>query len=197
LAYDAAIWSDPDSTSRWLNLWATREFGLPIAGKVADIVDRYGQYAARRKFELITPSTFSLINYNEAANVLTEWDELVKDAQGVYRGLSEDARPAFFELVLQPCTAGHIVTDIHITAAKNNLYASQRRTSTQAMADKAVKLFKDDHDLTVAYHQLLNGKWNHIMDQTHLGYLYWRVDSLQIRLLLLNRTLLVRLGNSR
>ncbi|KAK1147750.1 ATP synthase mitochondrial F1 complex assembly factor 1 [Aspergillus melleus] len=174
LAYDTPRWSSPDSTSEWLTLWAAREFGSPIATKTGDIMNRYGMYAARRKYELLSPQTFSLVNYNEADNVLLGWEKLVKDAQQVYDSLRPAARPAFFEMVLHPCMAGYVVTDIHITAGKNNLYAGQRRTSANALAQKALKLFKEDHELTQRYHNLLDGKWMHIMDQTHLGYDYWQ-----------------------
>ncbi|KAF9883989.1 hypothetical protein FE257_002430 [Aspergillus nanangensis] len=173
LAYDFPRMSSPDSTLDWLKLWAAREFGVS-ANAVADIMNRYGMYAARRKYELLSPQTFSLINYNEADKVLKEWEQLVKDAQKVYNSLSPAARPAFFELVLHPCTAGYIVTNIHITAGKNNLYAAQRRTSANTLANKALELFKEDHQLTQRYHQLLDGKWKYIMDQTHLGYSYWQ-----------------------
>ena len=177
LAYDTPRWSSPDSTSEWLTLWAAREFGSPIAKKTGDIMNRYGMYAARRKYELLSPQTFSLVNYNEADNVLLGWEKLVKDAQQVYDSLRPAARPAFFEMVLHPCMAGYVVTDIHITAGKNNLYAGQRRTSANALAQKALKLFKEDHELTQRYHNLLDGKWMHIMDQTHLGYDYWFVSA--------------------
>lgn len=173
MAYDTPLWSSPDSTAKWLKLWATREFGAAVAEDTADVMNRYGMYAARRKYELLTPQTYSLINYNEADNVLKKLETLVNDAQEIYQRLSPAAQPAFFELVLHPCTAGYIVTDIHITAAKNNLYANQRRTSANVLAKKALKLFNDDHAKTEGYHKLLGGKWKHIMDHTHLGYNYW------------------------
>jgi len=37
-----------------------------------------------------------------------------------------------------------------------------------------MKRFNDDHKLTEEYHKLLDGKWNHMMDQTHYGYNYWQ-----------------------
>lgn len=134
---------------------------------------RYGMYAARRKYELVDPNTYNVINYNEADNVLNEWKALADDAQKIYKGLDASVQPSFFELVLHPCLAGATVINIHITAAKNKLYASQRRTSANTLAEQALKLFKDDYALAQRYHELLDGKWNHIMDQTHLGYNYW------------------------
>jgi hypothetical protein len=36
-------------------------------------------------------------------------------------------------------------------------------------------LFQADIDLSNYYnHTLLNGKWDHMMDQTHIGYTYWQ-----------------------
>ena len=42
------------------------------------------------------------------------------------------------------------------------------------MADRARELFKQDAELSDEYnHRLAGGKWNHMMDQTHLGYWFW------------------------
>lgn len=144
-----------------------------MAEATRKVMDKYSMYAGRRKYELLETRTYSLLNYNEAERVSTQWKNLVSEANEIYNGLSSERQPAFFELVLHPCMAGQIVTEIHITAGKNNLYASQKRTSANALADDALNLFKDDHELTQAYHTLLDGKWKHMMDQTHIGYTYW------------------------
>lgn len=180
LAYDAPRWSATDSTAEWLQAWAGREFGAENADEVADIMNRYGMYAARRKYELLEPSTFSLINYNEGERVLNEWRTLVDDAEKVNKKLHPAERASFFEFVLHPCRAGYIVTDIYITAAKNDLHAGQRRTNTNNLADLALKLFNQDHVTMEEYHELLHGKWRPIMDQTHLGYNYWLVHALSL-----------------
>ena len=130
-------------------------------------------YAGRRKYELLDTETYSLINYDEAETVLRQWADLRRRAQSIYDQLRPEAQPAFFQLVLHPCKAAHIVHDIYITVAKNNLYAAQRRTSANALANEALRLFSEDHMLTREYHSILDGKWNHMMDQTHLGYSYW------------------------
>lgn len=57
------------------------------------------------------------------------------------------------------------VNQIHINAAKNNLYSQQRRQSTNAWAATVLDEFAYDRSLTNPYHALLNGKWNHMMDQ--------------------------------
>jgi hypothetical protein len=41
-------------------------------------------------------------------------------------------------------------------------------------ADYAKSCYAKDFLLTIEYHQLANGKWNHMMDQTHIGYTNWQ-----------------------
>lgn len=49
----------------YLELWAGRDFGAGVAKEVADIMSNYGVYSARRHAELISPTTFSYVNYDE------------------------------------------------------------------------------------------------------------------------------------
>lgn len=135
---------------------------------------------AKRKYELIDPSIYSLINYEEADNLLAEWQTLAKDAQSIYDSLPAAARPAFFQMVLHPVLAGGNVHDLHISAAKNRLYAGQGRTSANAWAQRVLDKFNFDHELTQRYNELLGGKWTHMMDQTHLGYVYWQQPMRQV-----------------
>ncbi len=45
---------------------------------------------------------------------------------------------------------------------------------TNTYADQVKKLYANDSLITRQHHQLNNGKWNHLMDQTHIGYTYWQ-----------------------
>ncbi|KAI9761816.1 MAG: urea active transporter [Chaenotheca gracillima] len=173
LAYDMPSWG-PESTMDWLQMWATREFGESMANDIATVLNTYSVLAGRRKYELVEPETYSLINYNEADTVLEEWKNLTDQAQSIYEKLDAGTQPSFFELVLHPTTAAYTVHDIHISAARNNLYAMQGRSSTNQIAQSVMSSFQQDHNLTDTYHKLLDGKWNHMMDQTHLGYVYWQ-----------------------
>jgi len=63
---------------------------------------------------------------------------------------------------------------MYIAAGKNHLYAAQRRATTNDLADQVQILFNSDTQLCSYYnHKLANGKWNHMMDQTHIGYTSW------------------------
>ncbi|KAK0712816.1 hypothetical protein B0T26DRAFT_649388 [Lasiosphaeria miniovina] len=174
LAYDAGRW-DVDSTGAWAAAWAAREFGSAHAAAIGTLVERYGMYAARRKFELVEQGTYSVVNYGEADAVLAQWDALVAGAQAVHDVLDAAAQPAFFETVLHPALAGRIVHKVYIGGAKNSLFAAQKRNAANDMISYVLDASAEDANLTSRWDSLLGGKWKHFMDQTHLGYDgYWQ-----------------------
>ncbi|KAG9231330.1 hypothetical protein BJ875DRAFT_407145 [Amylocarpus encephaloides] len=177
MAYDMTQYGEPKSTQTWLMQWATREFGSTVASATASVVDRYGMYANRRKYELMDASIYSVVNYDEADTVLNQWRTLATEAQAIHDSLSVAAQPSFFEMVLHPCKAAYILHLLYVSTAKNNLYASQGRVSAASHGATAVSAFAADSALASTYHKLLGGKWNHMMDQTHIGYTYWQQPS--------------------
>jgi hypothetical protein len=165
LGYDAEHWNI-DSTTSWLQTWATREFGnTELSPQIAELVVRYGMYAARRKYELIVPQTYSVINYNEADAVAEQWKQLAQDAQAISDKLDDVAKDAFFQVVLQPALAGHIINEIYITAAKNSFYAGQKRNSANDLVAKNLQLLAEDANLTARWDAMLDGKWKHMLDR--------------------------------
>ena len=173
MARDPNRWGK-DHLQEFTELWAEREFGPEYANEIAEIVSKYTQYNGRRKPEQLEPDTFSQVNYREAERVYSEWKSLTEQAERVYQKLPEDKRDAFFELVLYPTKASAIVNELYITAGKNHLYATQGRVSTNDLAQEARTLFAADEALSDEYnHTLAHGKWDHMMDQTHIGYTFW------------------------
>jgi hypothetical protein len=164
MAYDTPKWLY-NSAPTWINLWAAREFDAKHAPAIVSVLDRYGMLAARRKYELIDPSVYSVINYNEADAVLAQWEQLAEDAQAIYNTLEAAYQPAFYEMILQPVLGGQVVNQIYIGAAKNSWYAAQKRNSANTVAMNVLGDFKQDHVLTQRYHDLLGGKWNHMLDR--------------------------------
>jgi hypothetical protein len=173
MAYDMNLFSSPDSTTSWLARWATREFGSAVSTATASVMDRYGRFANRRKYELLDATIYSVVNYNEADTVLNEWETMVANAQKIYDSLPANAQPGFFELVLHPCKAGYILHQLYVNTAKNNLYAKQNRVSAAMYGANAVSAYAADSALATTYHKMLGGKWDHMMDQTHIGYTNW------------------------
>ncbi|MDI7776677.1 glycosyl hydrolase 115 family protein [Asticcacaulis sp. EMRT-3] len=155
--------------------WAERDFGEAYAAETADIVSRYTKYNGWRKPEMVTPDTYSLINYREAEQMEAAWTEVVQRAEKLYADLPQAWHDAFYQLVLHPAKASAGVTLMNISAGRNQLYARQGRASTNAEAARTRLLFQQDQAMSDYYnHQLVQGKWNHMMDQTHLGEFTWQ-----------------------
>jgi hypothetical protein len=174
LAWDPKKWT-ADKVSAFTEMWAEREFGKQFAPQIANVMSSYTRYSARRKPELLSPNTYSLVNYSEADCVLAAWKQLAVDANDIYKRLPSDERDAFFETVLYPIKASEIVNELYIDAAKNRLYAAQGRASANDYAARVRDLFQADAALSGYYnHDLAGGKWDHMMDQTHIGYTRWQ-----------------------
>ena len=173
LAWSPEKWPK-EKISEFTRLWAERQFGPEYATEIAEILAKYTKYNGRRKPELLEPGTYSLVDYGEAEKALADFHEITVRAEGIQSKLPESLHDAFFELVLYPTKASALVTELYITAGKNQLYANQGRASANDLAAQARALFQQDADLTAYYnHTLAHGKWDHIMDQTHIGYTFW------------------------
>jgi len=173
LAWNPARWPKENITE-FAGLWATREFGPQYAREIADIVSKYAKYNGRRKPELLEPGTYSQVNYVEAETVANEFQALVSHAEKIYGQLPQNEKDAFYQLVLYPTKASAVVTELYVTAGKNQLYARQGRARTNDLASEASTLFHTDAELSSYYnHTLADGKWDHLMDQTHIGYTFW------------------------
>jgi hypothetical protein len=170
---------DPKAMSKeniavFTRTWAQREFGPEYAESIADIVSKYAKYNGWRKPELLEGNIFSLVNYQEAERVTRAWQAITTEAEKIQDRLPPEYQDAFFQLVRYPTKASATVAEMYIAAERNRLYSVQGRASANAEAERVRKLFQQDRELSDAYHRLGNGKWNHMMSQTHIGYTGWR-----------------------
>jgi hypothetical protein len=173
-ARDPERWGK-DQLMEFTRLWATREFGAAHADAIASMVAEYTKMNGWRKPELIDPETFSLTNYDEADRVEAQWKKLENQAEALGKELPANEQDAYFELVLHPILASGTVTRLYITAGRNRLYAREGRASTNELASEARALFAEDAAIRYRYnHEIAGGKWDHMMDQTHLGYTWWQ-----------------------
>ena len=76
----------------YTRLWAVREFGPEHAAAIAEIVEKYTRYNGRRKPELLEPSTYSLVNYQEAEKVVADYREIERRADQIYKVLPAEKR---------------------------------------------------------------------------------------------------------
>jgi hypothetical protein len=159
----------------YTRLWAERQFGGKYAKDIAGILTKYTQFNSRRKPELLSPETYSLINFHEAEIVVAEYNGLLEKAKRIGAALPGEYKDAFFQLVLHPVSACANLNELYVTVARNRLYAKQGRTVANSLAEKAKSLYLNDSLISDYYNRVMaGGKWNHMMDQTHIGYTYWQ-----------------------
>ncbi|HEY9194731.1 MAG TPA: glycosyl hydrolase 115 family protein, partial [Mucilaginibacter sp.] len=173
LAWDTNYWTGANIHA-YTKQWASKQFGSEYAGEIADILNKYTRYNGRRKPESLTPFTYSLTNYNEAENVVRDYAQLEKRARLLYNKMPKDLRDAYYQIVLFPVSACAQVNEMYLAAGKNDLYARQLRASTNAMAARTRLFFQKDSALMYYYnHIYARGRWNHFMDESHIGYTNW------------------------
>ncbi len=158
--------------------WARAQFGNEYAKDIADIMSKYGKYNSRRKPELLDANTFSF-HYNEWETVVNEYKALLQKAEAINNKIALDKRDAFFQLVLHPVKACSNLYDMYYHVALNQKAYAQKYAVANQYADKVKALYEKDSLITLEYHQLNNGKWNHMMSQTHIGYTYWQQPNRQ------------------
>ena len=120
LAWDTDRWIQ-DNFDEFTQQWAEREFGPAYARDIADIVAKYTKYNGRRKPELLAPDTYSLVDYQEAENVVADFKAITAKAEKIYSQLPEAKRDAFYELVLFPTKASALVNELYLAAAAERL----------------------------------------------------------------------------
>jgi hypothetical protein len=172
-----------DNILEYTRIWSEKQFGPEYAGEIARIISKYTKCNGRRKPELLSPATYSLVNYREAETAVEDYKAITQQAEDIYNKLSANRRDAFYQLVLFPARASALINELYLAAGKNDLYARQGRVSANDMAAETQRLFSADTSLMGYYNRVFaGGKWNHFMDQAHLGYTSWRdppVNSLQ------------------
>ena len=153
--------------------WADAQFGGKYAQEIGEILARYTKYNARRKPELLEPSTYSLTQFNEADQVVEDYNSLVSRANDIKGKLPEEVQDAYYQLVLYPVEACANLNEMYVAAGKNSYYSMQNRASVNYYADRVKVLFFKDAELTAQHNTFADGKWDHIMEQTHIGYTTW------------------------
>ncbi|MBL7740804.1 MAG: glycosyl hydrolase 115 family protein [Chitinophagaceae bacterium] len=163
----------PADLQKYTEQWAAAQFGSKHAKEIAEILSQYTKYNGRRKPELLDANTYSF-NYNEWSKVVSDYNYLLKKAERINDLLPSEHRDAYFQLVLHPVKACANLNEMYYNVALNKEAYKNKYAAANEYADKVKQLYSNDSLITLQYHQLNSGKWNHMMSQTHIGYTYWQ-----------------------
>ncbi len=158
--------------------WAAQQFGTKHATTIAELLAKYAKYNSRRKPEMLDDKTYSFF-YGEWENVVNDYNDLLNKAEEINNELTAEQRDAFFQLVLHPIKACANLHEMYYNLAMNKEAFKEKYESTNEYADKVKEFYQNDSLITLEYHQLKNGKWNHMMSQKHIGYTSWQEPRFQ------------------
>jgi len=99
---------------------------------------------------------------------------LFREASKINTELPAEYKDAYFELVLHPVEAFANLQNLYTDVALNNICYKENNPLANKYADEAKQFYINDSTISAAYNHINNGKWNHMMDQTHIGYTYWQ-----------------------
>lgn len=175
-AYRPQKWNQHNIQNYFTN-WAADNFGDSQTKQIAYLLEKYSQYGSRIKPELLNADTYLYLPGdpdNQWDRVCNEWRELNTRAQKVNSELPAEYRDAFYQLVLHPVRALGNLHYMYAALARNRYLAAAQNTKANLYADSVKYFYTQDSLITIEYHSINHGKWNHMMDQTHIGYTYWQ-----------------------
>ncbi len=157
----------------YTNNWAASQFGPDYAREIGELLAQYAKINGRRKPELLDATTYSF-NFEEWPSVVKQYKQLYEQAEHIRQQLPARYHDAFFQLVLHPIKACSNLHDMYYHVALNREAYQQKSAITNHYANTVQQLYLTDSLITLEYHRMNNGKWNHMMSQTHIGYTYWQ-----------------------
>lgn len=190
MAYDFNKWgtSNTNSFSEYEKEWIDSQFGEYIsdddASGIAKLNDDYLKITTYRKPEIVTSSTYSIENYNEAYRILEQIDSIKQRADKYREKIPEELQAAYFQLIYYPAVATTNVIKIQIYSGLSKAYAKLKLTSANYYAALMNEAIEFDKELENIYNVEMPGdvgdKWDGMMDQAknaaHIGYDTWKPE---------------------
>ena len=149
-----------------------QQFGEKCAKEAARILNLQCKYAHRRTPEQLTANTFDLFS-GEWKERVDEYKLLEYDANVLRERLPVAYRATYDELIYTPVRVFCNLYNMYYAVAMNDYYAKQNDLRANEYADQVAYCFQRAAELVDAYHKLAKGKWNHMMNETYIGYRSW------------------------
>lgn len=150
-----------------------QQFGEDQAAEAARILNLYSKYAGRITAEMLDRNTYNLAT-GEWKQVSDEFIKLEAEALRQYMTLPEEARDAYFQLILFPVQALANVYEMYYAQAMNHALYKVNDPGANYWADKVEACFARDKFLSDQYNnEMADGKWKNMMIQKHIGYRMW------------------------
>lgn len=149
------------------------QFGAAEATEAAEIISTYCKFNSRVTAEMMNHKTYNLES-GEFLQVKDAYLALETRALRQFMALPDTHKDSYKQFILHPVRAMANLYDMYYAVAMNGKLAAEKDIKANYWADYADACFKRDADYSKDYNQnIADGKWNHMMDQTHIGYKSW------------------------
>lgn len=149
------------------------QFGATQATEAAEIISTYCKFNSRVTAEMMNHKTYNLES-GEFLKVKDAYLTLETKALRQFNSLPDNYKDSYKQFILHPVRAMANFYDMYYAVAMNEKLAAEKDIKANYWADYVDACFKRDADYSYDYnHNISGGKWNHIMDQTHIGYKSW------------------------
>ncbi|MGY6649792.1 glycosyl hydrolase 115 family protein [Wenyingzhuangia sp. IMCC45574] len=179
LAYDIDSYAE-NETKTFLQKSAQQQFAVneAKAKEIADLITDFQQFAWAKKPEVYVPfwdwqfkptwmyQFHSLVDFGDEAQIrLQKIKALEQKAKEIYDGLDESAKNTFWHLAYYPIRSTNLMFQKATYYRKNVAYAKQGRfASVNAYGELSKKAEEAIQEDLKQYKEIVDGKWNGIMD---------------------------------
>lgn len=172
MAWDPTAYNQ-DNLDEYATRFCADKFGEKEAEEAAEILSLYCKYASRVSAEMLDYRTYNLES-GEFLQVKDAFLALETRAMRQYYKIPVKYRDTYMQLILHPVRAMANLYDMYYAVAMNKKLADEKDLKANYWADRVEKCFALDAEFTKDYNlNVSGGKWNHMMDQTHIGYTSW------------------------
>ncbi|MCT4432581.1 hypothetical protein EFO36_02985 [Lactococcus cremoris] len=160
--------------------WVEKQLGGNYINDASKLLAAYSKLNMTIRPELLDKDTFSLEIDYEFERILANYRDLSNQAGQLFVLMPEEYRQVYEQLIYFPLVATANLYEMYYAQVIN--WKSNDTKIVNQAADKVEWCFKRDAELTSHYNSLNNGKWEHMMSQTHIGYHDWQEPEYQIML---------------
>lgn len=160
--------------------WLCAMLGDQYRNEYQDVVNSFYKLAFARKPEFMgwgyqwttdkhgrernTDTDFSLTNYREVDNRLSEYRRIGSTVEKILNSMSDEKQKAcFYQTLYYPVKGCELLNRMILDGQRNRWYSIQQRASTKELEKSAKACYDSLEVITKGYNSLLGGKWDHVM----------------------------------
>lgn len=179
IAYDFERWGygNPDSCAEYTRRWVERNFSTASCAakdKIGEVLTEYIRINSLRRPESLHAGIYHPCHYDETDRMLAEAEKVEKLSLEVMEELQDST--AYYSMIHYPAMASMNLLKMHLYAGKNHLYARQGRPAANLYGELARECIRKDREYAEAWGTFLDGKWNGMQMEQHIGFTRWNDD---------------------